>query len=272
MRRRPHRAVLTNRFHNLSLLQAELRLSRAVSAATGAPTTAELISASQATAATVTPLMMNLLVQSTLLGQDGESERLATLGKRWWAKPPLSRIPFVPFSSRAMPFASASMPAAAGDQGSKALEERAEATVADTKSAAILPPAEISAATSLLVRELCYRSIPRRILHGFIDTAMRSRSGTPATPPPLIARSPSAALTDAQLLATVLDSEAAKSRRHAPLFTAVKSEPELTRALAAAFYTYHDRLDARRRRSGAAFRLFCLFITGNIIDFVFSNI
>jgi hypothetical protein len=233
----------------LRAVQAQLRLSRAVTAATGPPTPPELEAACRAAAAAAAPLVLHLLPRTTLLQASDETDALAALGRPWWRRWPfdlLSRTGSTAGGPRPSPGAST----AAGPA----------APAADAASTA-------EAATAILLSEMARRPLPLRAWHRLTDPLLRSRS---AAPPPLLAHH-EAAVHDTGALAAALDAEARSNRRLAPLFRAVQSEPDLTRALARAFYSRHVRMAARRRRGAAALRLLGLFVAGNMLDFFLTN-
>ena len=60
--------------------------------------------------------------------------------------------------------------------------------------------------------------------------------------------------------------------RLSPLYGALSSEPTLLHALAGSFYNQYDRAAGRRRRRVAFAKLLGLFMAGNVLDFVLSNI
>lgn len=245
----------------LQAVQTHLRLSRAVTAATGPPTPSELDAACRTTATATTLLVLQLLPRTTLLQDPAETDRLAALGRPWWRRWPLH---FFRRGSRgsAAGFASP-LPSASAAAGSGTAAPAAPAAVVDAVSGA-------EAATAVLLREMGRMPLPLRAWYGLTDPLLRSRN-RPAAPPPLLANH-EAAMHDTGALAAALDAEARSSRRRVPLFLAVKSEPDLARALTTAFYSQHDRLTARRRRGGAALRLLGLFVAGNVLDFLLTNI
>jgi len=129
------------------------------------------------------------------------------------------------------------------------------------------PPSGAAAAAAVLVTEMTQRSLPRRLAAGLLA---RLRSSPPAPPEMLAAAS--AAVNDPKAVHAALQAEAVATPRLAPLYGALSSEPTLLHALAGSFYNQHDRAAGRRRRRVAFAKLLGLFMAGNVLDFVLSNI
>jgi len=129
------------------------------------------------------------------------------------------------------------------------------------------PPSGAAAAAAVLVTEMTQRSLPRRLAAGLLA---RLRSSPPAPPEMLAAAS--AAVNDPKAVHAALQAEAVATPRLAPLYRALSSEPTLLHALAGSFYNQHDRAAGRRRRRVAFAKLLGLFMAGNVLDFVLSNI